>query len=305
VKVPFTLTVKTAACYIYHFWLFEVDFIHLVNVFFHASKAGMVRGDVMTEKKAKLRGRQVLAGLVIMTLLAGVGVVRSDNPNERPVRPQINVEDPEDIRKPDSKIWVLNFTFTEPRLITADIPGRGRRLCWYLKYQVINKTSEPRYFRPDFELVTLDKPGVYHDQVLPSVQKAIAQIEDPLGNLDIMNSVTIANKPIPPSKPDAYPKAVHGVAIWDDVNADSNRYSIFVRGLSNGWSLAEVPPDNKQVVRVKTLQLNFKRLGDRYFQHSGEIRWVPPVEWVYRATSVTVPGDKGPAKKDAKKSEEK
>jgi hypothetical protein len=253
----------------------------------------------MIEKRARLRGWQILTGCAVLAAALGVGTTRSQNPSERPARPQINVEDP-NVRHPETKVWVLNFTFTEPRLITADIPGRGRRLCWYLKYQVVNKTNEPHYFRPDFELVTLDKPGVYHDQVFPSVQKAIGQVEDPLGNLDIKNSVTIADKPIPPSKPDAYPKAVHGVAIWDDVNQDSNRYSIFVRGLSNGWSLAEIPPDNKQIVRVKTLQLNFKRLGDRYYQHSGEIHWVPPVEWVYRATNVTVPGSKGlkPAPKD-------
>jgi hypothetical protein len=211
-------------------------------------------------------------------------------PNERDAKAQINVEDKDDIRKPDSKIWVLDFKFYDPRLITVDIPGRGRKLCWYLKYQVINNTKEPRTFIPDFELVTIDKPGVFHDQVLPKVQEAIRQVEDPTGYIDFKNSVTIASKPIPPSKPDAAPRAVTGVAIWDDVNPDANRFSIFVSGLSNGWSLAEVPPDNKQIVRRKTLQLNFKRLGDRYYQHSGEIHFVPPVEWVYRATNVTLPG---------------
>ena len=44
---------------------------------------------------------------------------------------------------------------------------------------------------------------------------------------------------------------VTGVAIWDDVNPEATRFSIFVSGLSNGWSLAEIPPENKQVVRRK------------------------------------------------------
>src|SRR5205085_11263845 len=111
-------------------------------------------------------------------------------------KPQINVEDKDDIRKPESKIWVMDFKFYPPRLITVDIPGRGRKLCWYLKYQVINNNKEAHTFYPDFELVTLDKPGVYHDQVLPKAQEAIRQIEDPTGYLDIKNSVTIAAKPI-------------------------------------------------------------------------------------------------------------
>jgi hypothetical protein len=221
----------------------------------------------------------------------------ADPPNQRRADPKINVEDKDDVSKRDGKIWVLDFKFYDPRLITVDIPARGRRLCWYMKYQVINLTKEPHVFRPDFELVTIDKPGVYHDQVLPAVEEAIKKIEDPTGFLNFQNSVTIMNKPIAPSRPEA-PKAVNGLAIWDDVNPDANRFSIFVSGLSNGWSLAEIPPDNKQIVRRKTLQLNFKRLGDRYYQHSEEIHFVPPIEWVYRATNVVV-GGKQPAKTTA------
>ena len=173
-----------------------------------------------------------------------------------------------------------------------DIPGRGRKLCWYLWYQVINNTKEPHTFIPDFELVTVDKPRAYNDQVLPKVQKAIQQVEDPSNLLEIKNSVTIANEPIPPSKPDAYPKAVTGVAIWDDVDPEANYYSIFVSGLSNGWAVTDDPskPGEKTIVRRKTLQLNFKRLGDRFLQKSEEIHFVPPAQWIYRGSTLTVPG---------------
>lgn len=237
-------------------------------------------------------------GAALFVIFAAAGHASAQG-RQLDAKPEINVEDKDDPRKPDSKIWVLDFKFHAPRLITVDIPGRGRRLCWYVKYQVINNTKEPRTFIPDFELVTVDKPGVYHDQVLPKVQEAIAQIEDPTGYLDMQNSVTIASKPIPPSKPDATPHAVNGVAIWDDVNPDANRFSIFVSGLSNGWSLAEIPPDNKQIVRRKTLQLNSKRIGDRYYQHSDEIHFVPPAEWVYRAANVTLGPKPGPGAKQA------
>jgi hypothetical protein len=240
-------------------------------------------------------GRLSLAFVTVLTLALGLGVGLAAG-QERSVERKVNVEDKDDIHKPDGKIWVLDFKFKDPRLITVDIPGRGRKLCWYLKYEVINNTKEPQTFRPSFEWVTLDRPGVYRDQILPKVQEAIRQIEDPTGYLDIKNSITISRTPIPPSKPNARPRAVHGVAIWDDINPDANRFSIFVTGLSNGWSLAEVPPDNKQIVRRKTLQLNFKRLGDRFYQHAGEIHFVAPEEWVYRATTWTLSGDKAPAK---------
>jgi hypothetical protein len=256
------------------------------------------------------RGRvRLWAGLALgvgFGLLPAVASAQRLNPNQRAAPPLTNVEDKDDIQKPDSKIWVLDFKFYDPRLITVDIPGRGRKICWYLRYQVINNTGEPRTFIPDFYIVTPDKPGaVYHDQVVPKVQEAVRQVEDPTGYLDIKNSVTIASKPIPPSKPNAAPIAVTGLAIWDDIDPEANRFSIFVSGLSNGWSLAEIPPDNKQIVRRKTLQLNFKRVGDRYYQQSGEIRFVPPIEWVYRATNVTVPAELTPAKRTVASEKEK
>ncbi len=251
----------------------------------------------MTNRWARLRRNGATASLVVLMLGLSAGSASAQNPNEREAPPKTNVQDKDDIHKPDSKIWVLDFKFFDPRLITVDIPGKGRRLCWYMRYQVINNTKEPRYFIPDFEWVTLDKPGVYHDQVLPKVQEAVRQEIDPTGYLDLKNSVTIADKSIPPSKPDATPHAVNGVAMWDNVDPESNRFSIFVSGLSNGWSLAEIPPDNKQILRRKTLQLNFRRLGDQYTQSSEAIHFVPPVEWVYRATGVTVAKDK-PAAKD-------
>lgn len=251
----------------------------------------------MRTDRRDVRWRGAVALWLALSVWPSVGIAQRLNPNERAAPPLTNVEDKDDIRKQDGKIWVLDFKFYDPRTITVDIPGRGRKICWYLKYQVINNTNEPRTFIPDFVMVTPDKPGAtYHDQVLPKVQEAIRQVEDPTGYLDIKNSVTIASKPIPPSKPNAFPHAVTGVAIWDDIDPEASRFSIFVSGLSNGWSLAEIPPDNKQIVRRKTLQLNFKRLGERYYQRTGEIRFVPPVEWVYRATNVTVPTELAPAK---------
>jgi hypothetical protein len=234
-------------------------------------------------------------------LTAGLGLAQT-NPNEREVKPEANVQDRDDINSPDSKIWVLDFRFKDPRLITVNVPGRGRKVCWYLWYQVINKTKQPHYFVPDFELVTIDKGTVHHDQVLPAVQEEIIKLEDPTNYLNIKNSVTIYKEPIPPSKPDAAPKAVTGVAIWDDVNPDTTRFDIFVMGLSNGWSQTDPVGDDKQpVVRRKTLQLSFKRPGDRFYQGSHEIKFLPPARWIYRASDLKMPEPKKEEKPEEKK----
>jgi hypothetical protein len=234
-------------------------------------------------------------GLGLLAALLVFAVVRlapATNPNERTVKPEANAQDADDITKPTSKVWVLDFKFKDPRLIKVDVPGRGQKVCWYLWYQVINNTPQPRTFIPDFELVTQDKNSVHHDQILPKVQDAIRQLEDPTDYLKIKNSVTMAAEPIPPSKKEAEPRTITGVAIWDDVDPDSNYYSIFVSGLSNGWAVTDDPekPGVKSIVRRKTLQLNFRRLGDRFYQRSSEIRFVPPAQWIYRGSSLAVPG---------------
>jgi hypothetical protein len=234
----------------------------------------------------------MVAGLLLGLAVLGVaGLSSAGNPNEREVKIGRNVQDVDDITAPNSKVWVLDFKFKDPRLIKVDVPGRGQKVCWYLWYQVINNTAEPHTFIPDFELVTHDRNTVHHDQILPRVQEAIRQVEDPSDYLKIKNSVTISAEPIPPSRPNAAPRAVTGVAIWDDVDPDANRYSIFVSGLSNGWAVTDpIPPATKPVVRRKTLQLNFKRVGDRFLQRSEEIRFVPPEQWIYRGSQLSVPG---------------
>jgi hypothetical protein len=240
----------------------------------------------------KLGIRWSLALLAALLLLAVTQLASALNPNERLVKPEANAQDADDIHSPNSKVWVFDFKFKDPRLIKVRVPGRGDKVCWYLWYQVINKTSQPHTFIPDFELVTHDRNTVHHDQILPHVQDAIRNLEDPTDYLKIKNSVTIAANPIPPSRKDADPIAVTGVAIWDDVDPDSNYYSIFISGLSNGWSVSDNPdkPGDKPLVRRKTLQLNFRRLGDRYYQKSEEIRWVPPAQWIYRGSSLNLPG---------------
>jgi hypothetical protein len=244
-------------------------------------------------------------GLGLLGGLAAFGQPPT-NPNERHVSPGINVED--DFVARTGKLWALDFTFKDPRTIPVNIPGKGTRVVTYLRYQVINYTSEPRTFIPDFELVTHDKGMVYTDQILPSALEAIRKLEDPTGHYKIKSSVTISAEPIPVSVKKADPRVVTGVATWIDPNeidpdddaetrakkkarpklADSNRYSIFVAGLSNGFTLTDDPaPGAKgQVVRRKTLQLTFQRMADKFTTRADAMRFRPPATWIYRASKV-------------------
>ncbi len=171
-------------------------------------------------------------------------------------------------------LWTLDFLFRELRLVPVEgrPQGQARKAVWYCWYEVSNPTDEAHTFIPDFELVTADR--VYHDTVFPGVQEAVRRIEDPEQTLDMKNSVTIAKKPIPPSKQAAgQNKYVVGVAFWEGVDPDARSMTVFVGGLSNDWT------SDGDTVRRKTLKLSFKRVGN-------EMRFAGPAEWVYRSTKL-------------------
>jgi hypothetical protein len=230
--------------------------------------------------------------------------------NEREVKAQPSALD-------KVNVWAFDFRFKDPRLIKVNIPGRGTRICWYLWYQVTNYNKQPEKFNPIFELVTLDRPGMYRDEFLPTVLEEIRKIEDPTGYQDIKNSVTISSQKIPVSKPpeEAFPRRVTGVAIWDGSAADPakrdpkepdlsevTRFSIFVRNLSNGFVEIDSPtPGEPPIIQRKTLQLNFRRKGDRYSVDSRDIEFVPPAQWIYRSEGRRIPPQPLPDEKGEKK----
>jgi hypothetical protein len=216
--------------------------------------------------------------------------------NEREVRSETSEDDKTDV-------WVMDFKFKDPRMIKVYAPGQGARIYWYLWYQVINRSKEPHRFVPYFEIVTLDYPGVYPDSNFPTVEEAIRKVEDPTKYQDIKNSVTISADPIPPSRPEAFPRAITGVAIWEASStanpkkrdptvkelSDTTRFSVFVRGLSNGYVIVDpLVAGQSSVTRYKTLQLNFRRQGDRYSIDSRDVSFVAPAEWIYRPGSRTL-----------------
>jgi hypothetical protein len=243
------------------------------------------------------RRRACLAALAL--LAAALPAASQVTFNEREVKSV-----PSKLDKAD--VWAFDFRFKDPRMIKVNIPGRGTRICWYLWYQVINRTGEPRNFNPKFELVIQDPPTVILDEVLPTVEAAIKRIEDGPGVQDIKNSVTIGLTQIPASKPadEAYPRAITGLAIWDASPAEpakkrdrndrdlgeTARFSIYVLGLSNGHVVVDPPaPGLPPTIRWKTLQLNFKRLGDRFSVDSRDVNFVAPAEWIYRAGKTVSP----------------
>lgn len=211
-------------------------------------------------------------------------------PNDRVVAPSPSPQDPspklngigEGVDPPGiPPVWVLHFKFKDPRVVKVKIPGKGERLCWYLWYQIYNFTGEPRQLIPSFEIKADSSDTVHADQILPAVEAAVGRVEDPAGTDAIKNSVTISQDLLPVSTT-KLGRPVTGVALWDDIEPEAQRYTLFVTGLSNGWSIAtgNNPGPNGEpetIVRRKTLQVEFRRVGN-----SDRIEMVGTPRWVYR-----------------------
>jgi hypothetical protein len=235
--------------------------------------------------------------------LAAPSILMAQGPgfNEREIAPQLTANDKEDV-------WTLHFRFQDPRIIVERIPGRGTKIVWYMRYQVFNldPRQEPVRFVPDIELVTLDRHTRHPDEILPSVEQAIKKREDTTGRFNIKNSVTISAEEIPVSKKDAYPRAVTGIAIWTGVDdpipgvkeavPKTNKFSIFIAGLSNGYT-EERPADQPgvRIIKRKTLQLDFERLGSGEQTDPSGIRWTGSATWMYRASTEPLKAAAAPA----------
>ncbi|WP_337174281.1 hypothetical protein [Paludisphaera sp.] len=175
-------------------------------------------------------------------------------------------------------IWVLDFAYKPLRIQTVEIPGKGRRAVHYLYYKVVNRTGAPRPFLPQFIMVN-ERGQKFEDEVVPEAIPIIQAREDvsieARGAVDIMGT-------IPPSTKEGVDDAVVGVAVWDRWDPSADRFSIYVRGLSDGYKEITPPDGGKPIVRYKTLKIDYIRRGDERNISENEIEPAdPPYDWVY------------------------
>ena len=218
----------------------------------------------------------------------------AQNKNEKVISPiALPLDKPE--------VWTLHFRYKPPRIVTLnglDSTGKpAKKVVWYMWYQVYNKSGEPQTFLPEFELVTKDLFTSHLDEPQPYIVDQLNEIENPEKHprLDLKTTIGISKRPIPPTLPDSIPVVVTGVAVWTDMAEKApktNKFSIYVVGLSNGLAVEETPTGEKLIKR-KTLQINFLRPTDDNKPQITDI--VPddingPAErWIYRTVSSVKP----------------
>ena len=168
-------------------------------------------------------------------------------------------------RQAQVDLWVFELQFRSLRMMELDLtdPRTGkkkRELVYYLVYRAVNREIErkedlsdtvpvndydrdpvPDLFVPQITLVTNDngKRTVVRDSVIPEAQAAI-EARERIRNL--ANSVTIVQR-IPQAVPtDATdPPAIYGVAMFRGVSDETDFFTLFLSGFSNGYKLVKGP----------------------------------------------------------------
>jgi hypothetical protein len=175
-------------------------------------------------------------------------------------------------------IWVLDFAFKPLRIKTVEIPGKGRKQVHYLYYKVTNRSGKPRMFVPEFIMVN-ESGQKFHDNVIPQAVPLVQARED--ATIPLLGAVNVMGMIPPSTKPDV-DDSVFGVATWEKWDPKSDRFSIFVRGLSDGYKEVPAQTGGKAVTKYKTLRIDFIRRGDERNLNEKEIFLNdPPYEWVY------------------------
>ena len=239
--------------------------------------------------------RRTFLGAALITAVGGPAAVLA--------QPEVGEKkiDPLDLPLDKPGTWTLYFRYKSPRIATLDGFGKDgkpeKKIVWYMWYQVYNlapegRTPEPVTFLPEFELVTKDLLTAHLDEPQPHIVEQLRKIEDPTGVLNIQTTISISKRPIPPSKPDAIPRVVSGLAIWTDMAErapKTNKFSVYISGLSNGLATEDLRTGEKLIKR-KTLQINFIRPTDDNRPKITDIRpddaLGPAEQWIYRTTSV-------------------
>jgi hypothetical protein len=204
--------------------------------------------------------------------------------------------EPYDLPLDKPGVYTLHFRYAPPRIIPVTVPGKGQKTVWYMRWQVYNRTDVPQEFYPEFELVTKDLNTRHLDEPQPRAVEEIKKREDPTGAFDLQTTISVSKNKIPVTKQDSFPRYVSGIAVWTDVPeraARTNRFSVYVFGLSNGVVKVETA-DGGEVVRRKTLRLDFFKPTDDVNPQAGDIqietnRGLGGEKWDYVASSKRKP----------------
>lgn len=205
-----------------------------------------------------------------------------------------------------TNLWVLEVDFKKPRMISVEVTDpktrkKKQEWIWYMAYRAINRTinrridstdtdpqndydvqPRPPLFVPEFTLVTQKGAGkaafIVNDTVIPEAEPLIWARE----KRELKNSVAVVRE-IPQLTPvgDPAKDIIYGVAMWRGVDPETDFFTVFMSGFSNGYRVTK-GPDGRPLIERRTIMQEFWRPGDRFDQKEVEIRLKGTPRWLYR-----------------------
>ncbi len=172
-----------------------------------------------------------------------------------------------DERNSQEALWALEVQYKSLRMIYIDLtdPKTGKKkkeLVWYLVYKALNRPfegqqddsdktpvnqfdkppNEKPIFVPEFTLLTDDNgvQRIFEDEILLEAQAAIIKRE----RQSLRNSVEAVGpipEPTPIDAPKAEENAIYGLAMWRGMNPETDYFTIFLSGFSNGYRYVKGP----------------------------------------------------------------
>lgn len=203
-------------------------------------------------------------------------------------------------------LWMLDVELKPMRLRYLDLtdPQTGevsKQQVWYLVYRVYNKpfraadtagsvdpvnTLDTPYTRPMFEpeltLVTYDNPAdqipeqTIVGDIRPEAVNGLRPIEERTADITLNGAIS-AIRPLPEPTDDGAP--IYGVAVFRDVDPETDFFKVIFRGFTNAYEIRE-DSQGKRVWR-KVLVQKFKRPGDRFDPNQREFDFDGEPEWMY------------------------
>lgn len=205
----------------------------------------------------------------------------------KPVRHRLMpVTDPTTRQVKDELVWYFVY-----RIILRDYTELAGEMQGDLRSKLENTELQPSndldtelvkpLILPRFVLrIDDDDSGrTYVDEVNLEIQKAVFEREfgARAAGLTLLNSIT-GMQEIPEAVSatdvlvDPLQNAIYGVAIWRDVDPDTDYFTVLMSGFSNAYRIQS--PNADLVVQQKVIEQRFGRPGDRFRQQESEFRFL-------------------------------
>jgi len=221
-----------------------------------------------------MRGNRGLARLAVAVVAAMLmGLARPAWAQEKQQDPAEKARQAIERNNPDQvdanlikgENWTFDFQFEHPQPIIVQTPGGDREVYWYLVYTVTNRSDEAKNFVPAFTLYT-DKATIRRAGIFPRVFEAI-KAHRKIRFLE--NAANLHTKVFPGEA-----NARTGVAIFAPLDRETDKFTIFVEGISGLYierprpgAQPGAPPDEKVVRLHRTLAIAYDLPGDKWWMN--------------------------------------